>query len=835
MYEPLEQLIDRARQRHFTDEEISGIASHAQRLAVGCDVLARLRPLETSLVQAALRQTAEHFPDLEATVPGATPMLEQSLVWLLRQTALAMAVDDYTRWCDFLCDLQAAFWQSGVSGEVTEYATAALRDLVWEKLAGQAASACDAWLRLGARFLTVSAEVGATRALILDEAVAALFTQYPDLASRYADCARKTAQDFEHVLLHSIRGMLPDGAQRVFRMLRTYHEAIVQGRFDVTIMEDAYELLTNTCRTHLDAGRSLELFAQLQPVGDFITLSADLGMHMDALLTQSVDTLYHLHPDQDRAAEYIEKTARDERLVLEHCAYATLPGGQEELIRLVMGFQGTLVRFNFGARLVTDAYKILLDTCRTTLRARSRATLIPVLHRTAHVLALGADLAEKGEVMLTGVTERLATHYPEYYAAHPTARLYTRRDQEQLLFHLALGLLPGAADYSAGRFAMFGETLLAHRLDPALLRTSFAMLEEACMGTLQAQSLALLMPYWHQVRRYLEVCLALGPVEESIVEGVCTVLHAACATAVESYADGYTRAARDVRTLLRTAALALLPGGEEHLVRGLSRCVDNVLDVKMPRAMLHTTCTTLLHAVRTVLPAVQQAWFLPVLQRSQSCIEVAADLGTHIEAIVTPIMESTLVHLPQQVRQVPGVRRQGAVDLVQTLRCSTLALVPGGSRHLAQGLWEFSAVLAAQQLGAEVLREAYETFGQAVQARLDATLQPIFGPVLETTLQAMTLLAELAECADVIIAESVESLFRAYPAVLQSMRGCRDKTVRDMHCLLRCAALAVAEGGGEVTVQPVKTDITPQLALPSHKQAGETGPRRRAGRLHERR
>jgi hypothetical protein len=38
-----------------------------------------------------------------------------------------------------------------------------------------------------------------------------------------------------------------------------------------------------------------------------------------------------------------------------------------------------------------------------------------------------------------------------------------------------------------------------------------------------------------------------------------------------------------------------------------------------------------------------------------------------------------------------------------------------------------------------------------------------------------------------------------------------------------------------VSVQPVKTRITPQLVIPSHRQAGETELLHPAGRLHERR
>ena len=38
-----------------------------------------------------------------------------------------------------------------------------------------------------------------------------------------------------------------------------------------------------------------------------------------------------------------------------------------------------------------------------------------------------------------------------------------------------------------------------------------------------------------------------------------------------------------------------------------------------------------------------------------------------------------------------------------------------------------------------------------------------------------------------------------------------------------------------VTVHLMKTGITPQLVIASHRQEGETGPLRHAGRLHGRR
>ena len=460
MHEPLEHLIDRSRQRHFTDDEISGIASHARRLATGCDVIERLRALETQLVQSAVNKTAQRFPDLESTLPEAADMLEQSLLMVVRQAAFGMAVDDYSRLCDFLCDLQQFYWTSGISGMVIEFATAALRDEVMATIEGQAGKAFDEWLEVGARFLTVTAEVGAKRSQILEDALSTLFDRFSDLEDRYVDCRSKTARDFELVLLHSIRGMLPDGEQRVFWMLRTFHDAIKQAKFGAAFMEEAFEILTDICRKHLDPGRSVELFVQLQPVIDFITLSADLGDHGEDIVNKSIDALYQLHPEQQPTQEHIEKAKRDEALILEHCVYATHPGGQDELVRLMASFSGTLNRFNFGSRLIADAYKMLHETCRTTLRARSRATLLPVLHRTSHFLAIASDLAEKKDAMLAGVADQLEAKYPAYFSQKPDGKEYVVRDQEQLLFNLALGLLPRGTGGAVGRFASFGEVIL---------------------------------------------------------------------------------------------------------------------------------------------------------------------------------------------------------------------------------------------------------------------------------------------------------------------------------------------------------------------------------------
>ena len=50
----------------------------------------------------------------------------------------------------------------------------------------------------------------------------------------------------------------------------------------------------------------------------------------------------------------------------------------------------------------------------------------------------------------------------------------------------------------------------------------------------------------------------------------------------------------------------------------------------------------------------------------------------------------------------------------------------------------------------------------------------------------------------------------------------------------QCAEGSTRAENREVLVQPVKTGITPPLAIPSCGQAGEKGRLRRAERLHER-
>ncbi len=794
MHESLERIIDRSRQRQFTDEEISGIACHANRLAMGCEVLEQLRPLELDLVESVVTKTAEAMPGMESNQPGITDLLRQSMLTLLRQSAFAMAVDDNSRLCDVLCDLQAPFWQSHLDSAVIEYAMTTLRDDVATRLGGSSGKAFDTWLHEGTRFFILSAEIGQKKNAIIDAAVTELFNRFPDLETRYDDCRQKTVQDFELILQHSVRGVLPDGEHRVFRMLRIFHEAIVRASFGAAFMEEALEILTDRCRENLHPGRSVELFAQLHGVTDFVTLSADLGDHLVAIIDTSVDRLAKLYPDQMASEEIVEKAKRDQRLILEHCAYATHPAGQDEFMTMMSNFYGTLTRFNFGSSFIADAYKMLLETCRTTLRARSRSTLLPILHRASHFIGIAADLAEHRGPLLTKIADQLESTFGPYYAAHPHAKALTIRDQDQLLASLSMCLLPGGENVAAGRFASFGESILLHNFDPQLMSSSFDLLEKSCMEVLSSHALALLIPHWHRVRQYLDVCVALASNEATIIDEAAQLVYTHFAADVDRFSDGRAKTAQDLRTLLRTAALTAAPGGASHLVRGLSSFMAHLADAPMSQGMLDTSVGGLIQAVDQRLPEPHRDWLLPVLQQCHAHVHVTVALSTSLDQAIEQTVDAVFSTHTQKTSEFPGARRKSAEDFAKVVRQSTTAFLSGGGSHLAWRLWAFSESIFANRFGADFFAHAYSELRQKLSDQLAAETMQILAPTLDQTIAAVTLMAELAERADSILGACSDMLYQKYPDHLQKFRASREKTHRDMQLILRASAISMIPG-----------------------------------------
>ena len=155
--------------------------------------------------------------------------------------------------------------------------------------------------------------------------------------------------------------------------------------------------------------------------------------------------------------------------------------------------------------------------------------------------------------------------------------------------------------------------------------------------------------------------------------------------------------------------------------------------------MLDAAFGGLVKAAKIRLSPVQREWLVPILERCRSFIHAAADLGEDLDSIVASVLDAVFARHPQQVDRYPGARRKGSKDFELAVRQSVLAIVPGGDMDLASRLWKFSEVIFAQQFGAQFLTDAYRELRQKVWVRLDTVSLKAFEPLLDGTINAITL------------------------------------------------------------------------------------------------
>jgi hypothetical protein len=793
MMESLEKMIDRARQRHFTDEEITRIAHSAGRMAQGCDVAEAIAASEGDLVNRAVTATLGRFPAVEGRSPNARPLAVELLQQSLRQAALAMALDDGDRYFTTLAEYQSVVWNAGLEPAFVESLFEELRDVVRARIGNKL---YDAWLKIAARFFTANAAVGASCHAIINEVAAQVISEFPELANRFPDCEAKIRADLEKYLSHTALGLLDDGHHRVFRMLHTYHQAAARSRYGAAPVQAACDLLSDACRRHLAAGPTVEFLAELKRVTHFLVLSADLIDKRDAILNSVVETLYALHPDKANAngrSDVREMTKRDLWLVLEHVAFGTHPGGQQKMLDVMAEFNLTLFRFNFGARLIIDAYQLLLEACRRELSGGSLAVLEPHLHRACHYVAMSADLAEKQEPMLNSLAEELAARYPDYYNRHPTSKVYVTRDQEQVLHNIALGLLAGSHHLTVGRFSVFGEYLVHARFNEKMMLESFEMLEQACLTNLSGQSLARLIPRMRRVRQYLELCSMLAFKEEEIVKEVSEAVFNRYATEIDRFSSGREKVKRDLETMLHTAAIAFIPDGEKVLVRGLENFYENLLRSRMNKEMIELTYRSLAKATAARFPSHKNT-YIPVLDSCATFLHVACDVAEHQDSIVAAAVEAAFAKYPEMTTRYAGARRRAEEDLELVVRRCALALVPGGEEPLASGMWRFLDSIMASRFDPEFLKLAYGELRKGVSKKLDRVSNNSLGAVMDKVIAAIDLFAELSQKEGTIVGEAVAALFSKHPRVAEMYSRARHKTTHDMAMVLRHGALLAVPG-----------------------------------------
>lgn len=793
MFDTIETMVDRARQRQFTDEEITALEADARHCLAGVEAADKVKAQEVTLVGSALAALRMEVPSLERDVPGATELIQTIVTMVLRQAAFAAAVGDPKRLTAVLCTLQQAVWESGLGGNPIEAAMEGLRDALPATLGDRHGALLDAWLKPASRFLTVTGEVGRAQGDIVRDATARLLARFPDAAGRYPDGERKIREDFALVLMHTIRGSLPGGNELVFAMLRPFHDAMQRSRFDVAVIEEGYRFLLEACQARLGDGRSTELFIALPEVIHFIAASADLATQMESIVEGSVAALYAKYPNLCLSDEYREKTKRDERLILEHCLFGSHPGGEDLLLQVASEFWLTLQRYNFGGRFITDAYKLLFERCRQQLRGRTRAQMLGTLHRVVHFLSIAADLAEKQETMLAGVLDELARKHGAMFEAAPFARAYVTRDQEQMLFNLALGLLPGAGRITVDRFSIFGETLLSRGFDARMMGDSFTLLETAMLRDLQSQSVSHLIPRWRRLRRYLEACAALGANEATLIETCARDVSARFSSEVARYPHGAEKVARDLRAVLRAALLYAAPDGEVAVARGMARFLRSIGQAEMDPTMLGSTYAALNLAAMKQAP--QADWLPTVINGCRLAAESWATYCRSSRPAVRKIADEACRSDAGWAQRYRGASRRAAEDLERIVWHAVLALVPGGERSIAEGLRHFATAIRVSRFGSAALRATYEALATAVKAPLGKELGAAVGVPLAALTEAIGVCAEAAEREPEICRSVLDELLAKHAGVERQYADARARAESDLSLVLRYASVASTPGG----------------------------------------
>jgi len=810
MHESLEKMIDRARQRHFSDEELTLVSRSASRMEHGCDVVEKIRTSERELLTRSVSKALQKFPNVEAENPAARDLITAVLTMGLRQAALAMALDDSAKYSKILVGLQRPIWDAQFEPEFVQNAVENLRDESMATLGKALGRQFDQVLKPMARFLTINAYLAVTKDAVLGEATEDILSLNPDLESKFADARRKIHEDLEKYLIYAAQGVLPDGQERIFRMLRTYHEAAARSRYGSALMLEATEALMDAARKYINPGPTVEFFSDLQRIVNFITLSADVVEKKDAMLEKVTETLYRRHPDKLKSAENIkELTKRDMWVVLENCIYGTHAGGRERMLEVMSEFNLTLFRFQFGPRLIIDAYQLLLQTCRAELHGGALASLEPVLHKAIHFVAISADLAEKQPAMLEGLAEELAKKYDAFYGRRETAKIYVIRDQEQVLHNLSIGLLPGSKHLTVGRFSVFGEYLAHARFDEKMMHESTELLEAACMTNLSAQSLSHLIPRMRLTRRYLDLCSSLAPREEKILKETAEAILAKYTTFVEKYPDGVAKVSRDLATMLHTAAVSIIPDGEMALHRGLEAFYDNIIETRMDKGMLDFAYRALIKAVTTHLPSPHKDWLLPILETCTTFIHAAADVAENRETILTQSVDAAFAKHPDMEARFPGARRKAEEDFDLLLRRCTLALVPNGEENLADGMWIFCQSLFASGYGPKFITEAHAELRKVFGKYSDRPTNTAVGAIMDRVVATSAAFAELAEKEDIILHEATNVLYSKHPQIAERHRNAKAKTQRDMAQVLRHAALLGVPGAEKrfITLMRTLTEV----------------------------
>ncbi len=782
-------LTDRARQRNYTYEECTLIAAAARTKSLGCDVLSVIQEHESVLVDAALRR------GVPALGPEEVETLRAAMTLCLRQSGLAMAADEVDELCRALVSLQPIFWgEPGLRGDAVHRAFEALRTETRARIPGYTGRRFDQYIKACCRYLTLCAEVGACAPAAIEESAQALFDRMPELSRKYPAAREKAVADQLQFVLYAVHSTLPDGDQRMLAMGRVVYEFARRAKFEPSMMLQSITLLRKSMHKALPKGRCHEYLQRERQVLEYVYALCEVATKRETIL-QAAKAPVAASPTNGSDAPAADGLAVYAGRVLDLAILGSVPGSRDALI---FGAEEIALEW---ARMVPDTVaatamlQALLHEAERSLSSLAYMQLQHPLHRLVHFLSQALNLAHHRGVMLDGVVSALEEKYPEFYTRHLGGRSYTRRDHEQLIYNTALSLLPGAEYTTVGRFQAFGEFLADYGFKKELMFDFFEMLEQAFVGTYDAQALGYLLPYWARVRRYLEAECTLAATYQKIIDDTLAVVSQKYPAEMKRTPDAAAKCNRDLKTMLQTAMASTLPGGERIIRRGMAHFIESILDSCMPADLLDLTVATLKKNVQAHLEQTYSSWILPILEKMHVAIRATAQLAPHLGEVVDASARGVLARHAQAEAIYPEALRRAGDDFDNALRRCLLALAPGGADWLAEGTWAFGNSLIASGYPPNMLVDGFGELKKQARKHLDRPTASAFDAVMDPFLEAVGVYTELAEHEQGIITATMDAVFKSHPTVLAKYPDCRQKAAEDLSDALRYAVMGTIPGG----------------------------------------
>ncbi|MDX2177773.1 MAG: hypothetical protein SF028_15025 [Candidatus Sumerlaeia bacterium] len=787
------RLTDLARQRNYTYEESTVLESSARLRELGCGAIERLRPQEARIAESALSAAAADFAALGEAGAELREALRAAVLAILRQAQLAMATDSTEAFSKSLLSFRAPFWVApGFTGETARTVFEALRDEALAALPGYQGRRFDEYLKVASRFMATVAEVGQVAESIVEEAASAVLARHPAVASRRADLPRLLREELLQCLATSVDAMVPDGDAQVPPFGKRIGSRDRAGLFERREALDMAAALRAAIQRHLQLARGAEFLEHVRVVTEYAALVRDAHARRADILAAVERRASERHAGAAAAMPRLRQWLGE---AFDACVAGAVPGGRDEMIAALERASAEIAREKPSADLAGDCFQFLVEESEAALSSLSLIQVQHLLHRASHYFFQTCEVAEKGEAMLNGVVDRLAAEHEAFFGRRLGAKAYVVRDQEQVLYNIALGLVPGAEMTTVGRFQAFGEFLGEHGFSQDMMFRSFALLEEACLANFSPRAQSYFMPMWTQVRRYLEtVCAMPAPLKKILGEAAAAV-SAKHGPALARFPDAERKVHRDLLALLHTCAVTMVPNGERVLRRGLAHFIESIDDARMEPEMLETSFGGLVEAVRTHLPSPHREWLLPALERGRTMIVAAARLAPALEPAAKEAAQEALRKHPQVAERHTAASRRGAEDMVHFAKRALLGIAPGGAEWAAQGLWRFGSSVVESNYGESFLPDAYSAFHARLTREAKGPGADAFDASMKPMLEALALFSELGAREGSIVASAADDLFAKHPAMLSRYPDCRQKTAEDFRDALRYCVMGGVPGG----------------------------------------